>query len=373
MAAVKVVVVGAGPAGLAAASMLRAAGLPPIVIERAHSVGPAWRTRYDNFRLHTARRFSALPGMAIPSTYGQWVGRDDFLQYLQDYSERFRIAPRLGVELRGLRHVAGHWQLDTSQGDLEASHVVLATGSSAEPNIPCWPGRDLFTGALIHSSDYRNPDDYAGRRVLVVGSGNSASEIAADLAATGNVQVELAVRTPPSILRRDTYGIPSQLVGIATSHLPPAMINVLATTTRRLTIPDLTGYGLPAPSAPYFHFQKTGTVPLLDHGFIAALRAGAISVRPGVHALTSDAVVHSDGAESRPDVVIAATGYTAGLNSILGPLGLVSATGRPAFGPDGATDQPRGLYAVGVTVVLSGMLREVGKDAKRLAQALNRD
>ncbi|MCW2542197.1 MAG: putative oxidoreductase [Frankiales bacterium] len=391
MAVADVVVVGAGPAGLAAASTLRASGIHSLVIERAETVGSAWRTRYDNFRLHTARRWSALPGMAIPSSYGPWVSRDDFLQYLQDYSERFGIAPDFGVELRGLSYAGGRgldtsiaggrpldtsyggsWRLDTSRGEVTASHVVFATGSNNEPYIPAWPGRDSFTGTLIHSSEYRNPAGYAGRRVLVVGSGNSASEIAADLASTGNVQVEMAVRTPPTILRRDIYGVPTQLVGIATRPLPPGVINALAATTRRLSIPNLTEYGLPAPSAPYTQFQRTGTLPLLDHGFISALRSGAIPVRTGVRAMTSDAVVHSGGAESRPDVVIAATGYRAGLDAILGPLGLADANGRPAFGPRGGTGLARGLYAVGVDVVLSGMLREAGKDAARVAQAINR-
>jgi cation diffusion facilitator CzcD-associated flavoprotein CzcO len=369
MTAVEVVVVGAGPAGLAAAAGLRSAGFHPVVIERAQSIGSAWYTRYDAFRLHTARRWSGLPGLAIPATSGSWVSRDDFIDYLESYADRFAIAARLGVECTGLGRVSGGWRLQTTAGELDARRVVLATGACSRPSIPNWSGWSSFPGRIIHSSEYRNPNGYAGQRVLVVGSGNSASEIAADLAWEGSIQVEVAVRTPPVILRRATYGLPTQVIGVMTRHLPPAVMNPLAATTRWISVPDLEPYALPAPRAPYTQIRRTGTLPLLDHGFVAALRAGAITIRAGVAAMSGDTVIHSDGTESRPDTVIAATGYTADLDSILAPLGQLDDRGRPAFGPRG-TDGREGLHAVGFGVVLSGVLREIGLDARRLLRAI---
>lgn len=365
-----VVVVGAGPAGLGAAARLQGPGTKVLVIDRSSSVGSAWRTRYDSFRLHTIRWLSGLPGMAIPRTSGPWVTRDDFVAYLERYARRFNIRPRLGVELQGLRADDGAgWVLSTSDGSMRAQRVVLATGACTEPRIPNWPGRDTFKPPMIHSSQYRNSSAYSGKRVLVVGSGNSATEIAADLAGARGVTVEMAVRTPPTILRRDTYGVPTQPVGIVLRYAPAAILNPVGAAFRRITIPDLSEYGLPRPKAPYSQFQRTGTVPVLDHGFVAAVRSGAITIRTAVMALDGRDVIHADGMRSSPDAVVAATGYSSGLHPILGPLGLLDARDLPTIGSRGGPEAV-GLYTVGISVPLSGLLREIALDVRRLVRAL---
>jgi putative flavoprotein involved in K+ transport len=222
---------------------------------------------------------------------------------------------------------------------------------------------------LIHSSQYRNPGAYRGQRVLVVGAGNSAAEIAADLAGARDVTVEMAVRTPPTILRRDTHGVPTQPVGIALRYAPPAIVNPLGSDLRRITVPDLSRYGLPRPKAPYSQFQRTGTVPVLDHGFVAAVRSGAITIRTALIALDGRDVIHADGFRSSPDAVVAATGYTSGLHHILGPLGLLDDRDLPTIGSRGAAEAV-GLYTVGISIPLSGLLREIAIDVRHLARAI---
>ena len=365
-----VVVVGAGPAGLSAATRLQGAGMSVLVIDRSDSVGSAWRTRYDSFRLHTIRWLSGLPGMSIPTVFGPWVARDDFVAYLERYARRFDIRPRFGVELRGLSaHDHDGWTLSTSEGPLQAQRVVLATGACTKPRIPNWSGRDTFKPPLIHSSQYRNPSPYRGQRVLVVGAGNSAAEIAADLAGPRDVTVEMAVRTPPTILRRDTHGVPTQPVGIALRYAPPAIVNPLGAALRRMTVPDLSGYGLPRPKAPYSQFQRTGTVPVLDHGFVAAVQSGAITIRTAVMALDGRDVIHADGFRSSPDALVAATGYTSGLHPILGPLGLLDDRDLPSIGSRGGPEAA-GLYTVGISIPVSGLLREIAIDVRRLVRAI---
>ena len=162
---------------------------------------------------------------------------------------------------------------------------------------------------MVHSAEYRNPRPYRGQDMLIIGVGNSGTEIAVDLAEGGAGRVRVAVRTPPNIFRRDTKGFPTQLVGIAIQHLPPRLLDPIILALRRATIPDLTAYGLPRPSAPFSQFRSTATVPIIDVGFIDAIRSGAIEVVPGVTALDGRAVVLADGSRLHPDAIVAATGY----------------------------------------------------------------
>ena len=364
------VIVGAGPAGLAVAATLGRQGMSCAVLERAASVGAAWQGRYDSLRLHTVRWLSSLPGAGIPRRYGQWVARDDLLAYLRDYAHRFGVRPEFGVEVTRLDRAGANWRLDTSAGPRLASVVIVATGYSRTPHVPDWPGRGAFPGILLHSADYREPSPYRGRQVLVVGAGNSAAEIAVDLVGVG-ARVDLSVRTPPNIVRRDTLGVPSQLLGVALKRTPERVMNPLATVLRRLTVPDLSPYGLPAPSGDGFtQFLRTRTVPILDHGFVHAIRAKHVRVVAAVDRFDDAEVRLSDGSTLRPDAVICATGYRPDLESLVGHLGVLDERGMPRV--HGATAPPHlpGLYFVGVTVELAGLLREIGLEARAVGRAL---
>ena len=129
----RTVIVGAGPAGLAVAAMLGQRGAAYTVLEKADSVAPAWRDRYDGLQLHSVRWLSALPGAPIPRRYGAWVRRDDLVAYLEQYARQFQIRPEFGVEVRRIERDAGSWRLQTSAGDRQARTVVLATGGSRTP------------------------------------------------------------------------------------------------------------------------------------------------------------------------------------------------------------------------------------------------
>jgi hypothetical protein len=183
--------------------------------------------------------------------------------------------------------------------------------------------------------------------------------------------VELAVRTPPSILRRDFGGLPSQPLGIALRYAPAMIGDPLAAAMRRVSVPDLSAQGLPAPRRPFSLFRRTATIPVLDHGFVAAVRSGAIRIRPGVSRLDGDEVVHDDGSRSSPDAVIAGTGYRPGLETVLGPLSLLDDHGLPTVGSAAGADWAPGLHTVGISIRLSGQLREIGKDAQRLARSIS--
>jgi putative flavoprotein involved in K+ transport len=240
------IVIGAGPAGLAAAATLLEAGIEVLTLERS-SIGSSWRGHYDRLHLHTTRRLSGLPGLPIDRTEGRWVSREGVVRYLERYARQRRVAVRPDVEVRTIARQEGAWSLVTNAGDLSARSVVIATGFNRDPMMPDWPGTDSFTGELVHSVGYRNPDPYRNKDVLVVGTGNSGAEIAVDLVEGGARNVTISVRTPPNILHRDIGGVPSQGVGILIRRLPPRAIDRIAAVAQRLTVGDLTRSGMPAP------------------------------------------------------------------------------------------------------------------------------
>jgi cation diffusion facilitator CzcD-associated flavoprotein CzcO len=367
------VVVGAGPAGLATAAMLRRRGIDALILEQADEVGSTWRGHYDRLHLHTVRWLSGLPGLPIPRAYGKWVSRDDVHRYLRAYAEYHRLVVRLHMRLLSLERRAGYWLLSTTSGQLTGRWVVIATGFNREAFVPSWPGRDQFTGELVHSSQYRNPDSFVGRAVLVVGTGNSGAEIAADLAEGGARQVWLSVRTPPNILRRDVAGLPSQLLGVLMRPLPVELVDRMTAIAQRLTVGDLSPYGLSSPPrGMYRRLLDDGIIPILDVGLIQALKQRRVRVVSAVTGFDGGDVLLSGGERLQPDAVIAATGFHRGLEGLVGDLGVLRASGRPAVHGPAAHPNAPNLYFIGYSNPLSGNLRELALDARRIARKIAR-
>jgi cation diffusion facilitator CzcD-associated flavoprotein CzcO len=362
----EIVVVGAGAAGLATAKLLQDAGRRPLVLEAGPEPGAAWRERYDRLRLHTPRLLSGLPGLRIPRRYGRWVARDDLIEYLRDYAAIHDIDIRASCRVERLEP---SWTVQTTDDPIAAHHVVVATGYNGAPFIPDWPGRESFAGELVHSSQYRNPRPYAGRDVLVVGAGNSGAEIAHDLADGGAARSRLSVRTPPQIVRRATLGVPAQLLGMAVRRLPPDWVDPFTQWQRRVAIPDLAAQGLPRPEhGVRTAFLTTGTTPILDVGIVDAVRRGRVEVVAAVEGFDGDAVELADGSRITPDAVIAATGFRAGLEPLVGHLDVLGPRGLPKK-TDGEPVLP-GLWFVGFVPTLGGQLREGSIAARKVAAAL---
>src|SRR4051795_7693621 len=362
----KIAIVGGGSAGLATAALLRESGLDAVVLEAGTEPGAAWRGRYDRLRLHTPRMLSGLPGLRIPRRYGRWVARDDLLDYFRDYAAEHDLDIRFDTRVERLEP---SWTVHTSDGPIETRHVVVATGYNGAPFVPDWPGRDGFAGELIHSSQYRNPEPFRGRDVLVVGAGNSGAEIAHDLIDGGAARSRISVRTPPQIVRRATLGIPAQLLGMAIRHMPEHWVDPFTQWQRKVAIPDLSAQGLPRPEhGVRTAFITTGTTPILDVGIVDAVRRGRVEVVAAVDSFDGADVVLADGSRIRPDVVIAATGFRAGLDDLVGHLGILGPRGLPVR-TDGDPALP-GLWFVGFTPTLGGQLREGSIAARKVAQSV---
>ncbi|MBO3084649.1 flavin-containing monooxygenase [Cellulomonas fengjieae] len=374
MSSARVLVIGAGPGGLAVAAALGRRGVPDLVLERTDDVGSSWRGHYDRLHLHTTRRGSSLPGMPIPRASGRWVARADVVDYLERYTAHHGIDVRTGVEVtRVARAGHGTWALETATGEsFTGPTVVVATGYNHTPVPPAWPGVETFRGELVHASTYRNPAPYRGRDVLVVGAGNTGAEIAVDLTEGGAARVRLAIRTPPHIVRRSNLGWPAQGTGILVRHLPVPVVDRIAAVVARVEVPDLSAYGLARPTTGLYSRVLAGSVPLQDVGLLAAVRARRVEPVAAVESFDDGAAVLADGSRLTPDVIIAATGYRRGLEALVGDLGVLDDRGLPrVHGPRTSHDAP-GLYFTGYTNPISGMFRELRIDAGRIARAVAR-
>src|SRR5262245_21020045 len=182
MSAQPVVVIGAGPGGIAAALALVDMGLRPLVLDKEAGVASSWSGRYDRLRLNTSRWFSHLPDRRFPRGTPMFPSRDQLIAHIERHAREEKIEIRLDTRFERIDGTALGWVAETGARGVECDQLVVATGYEAEPEIPDWPGRDVFTGELVHSSEYRNPKPFAGRSVLVVGPGCSGMEIAYDLA-----------------------------------------------------------------------------------------------------------------------------------------------------------------------------------------------
>lgn len=371
-----VYVVGGGPGGLAAAAALREQGVRAVVLEKSGSIGASWRGHYDRLHLHTTRRWSALPGLAMPRRFGRWVSRDHVVRYLEKYVEHHELEVVTGVEVTRMDRAADGtgWQLTATGGRvLTGRAVVVATGFNHTPRIPDWAGRESFAGELVHARDYRNPAPYAGKDVLVVGIGNTGAEIAVDLVEGGASRVRIAVRTVPHIVRRSTAGWPAQATGILVRRLPVRLVDRAGRLMAKVAVPDLTEQGLPRPDTGLYSRVKDGAIPVQDVGLIDAVRDGRVVPVATVDSFDKDTVVLADGTRITPDAVIAATGYRRALEPLVGHLDVLDARGRPVVHGGRTPKHAPGLYFTGFTNPISGMFREMALDARKIARKLAKD
>jgi cation diffusion facilitator CzcD-associated flavoprotein CzcO len=367
-----VVIVGGGAAGLSAAGALKRRGIDAIVLEQDPGVGGTWARRYDRLHLHTIRRFSGLAHFPIPSRYPTYLSRNEIVAYLQEYVRALGLRVVAGATVRRIAPQTGSgrdWTIETADGNAwNARVVVIATGQYRQPLTPSWPGRESYAGHLTHSVTYANAAPYLNQRVLVVGAGNSGAEIATDLAEHGAAAVAISIRTPPPVVPRDPFGLPVQRTSILLSALPPALANRIGRTTARIVFGDLTRFGMPQGDfAPY----STKRVPLIDVGFVDALKRGRVTVKPALERLTPTGAVFQDGTSEPFDAIIAATGFTAGLEGLIAAADVLDDRGEPR-GTSGEATAHRGLYFVGFTHSLRGHLFEANRASRRLSRNVKR-
>lgn len=360
---IEVLVIGAGPAGLATSRELSARGIAHVVLERGPTIAHTWENLYDGLVLHTGKHFSALPGMPFPKSTPIFPRRRDFLDYLAEYAERFRVPVTTSVDVDTVERIASAWRVRVKSGpEFEARNVVVATGIVSNPSVPEFPGTSRFAGAVMHSVAYRTPQPFAGERILVVGAGNSAGEISVELANAG-ARVAVAVRNGAPVVPLRLLGIPVQYFGVALGRLPHDVQRAV-----RNAISGISAWARSNP-LPRGVQGACSAIPLIGFHLVDAIREGRIQLKPGIAEFTSDGVRFTDGSAERFDRVILATGYRAALGFLSGlvntdPCGFAARHQRVV-----SADQPN-LYFVGHNYDTRGGLRNIAEDARLAARRL---
>ena len=364
-------IVGAGPAGLAIGGRLRNRKLPFEIVEQSESIASSWKNHYDRLHLHTVKKYSALPFVPFPDSYPQYVSRQQVVTYAEEYARHFNIEPHFSRAVQTITKSDASWQVTFDSGkSIFANNVVVATGTNRIPVSPAWTGAANFDGKIIHSREYKNAQPYDGKRVLVIGMGNTGAEIALDLA-EHNIATTISVRRPVNIVPRDAFGRPTQLTALKLARLPAFLQDSLGRLTQRLTVGNLEKFGLPLPEiAPMAQLRKHGKSPVIDVGTVAAIKAGKIQVKPGVESLDGKRISFTDGTTSDYDIIILATGYKSGIASLVPAADrMLDYAGNPRklIG----TDDLDGLYFLGFDNYRpGGILGIINTDSKKIAEHL---
>jgi putative flavoprotein involved in K+ transport len=347
MNGIDVVVVGGGQSALAVGYYLRRTGLTYVVLDAAHESGGAWRATWASLRLFSPAQWSSLPGRLMPGGTSYYPTRDEAIAYLADYERRYDVPVVRPANVAAIRRGENGLVVETDRGPWLARAVVTATGTWSAPNAPTLPGQIEYGGTIIHSAAYRSPDAFAGKRVVVVGAGNSGAQIVADLLDSATA-VTWATRRAPSFLPDDVDG--RYLFGEETARY------------RALS----TGSHAPPP-------QTLGDIVMVESVRRARDR-GALSAVPMFSSLTDDGVEWPDGRRTKEDAIILATGFRASL-AHLDSLGVREPNGRIATRGTRSVREPR-LWLVGYgdwTGYASATLIGVGRSARATVEEIERE
>ncbi|MFT3766847.1 MAG: NAD(P)/FAD-dependent oxidoreductase [Minicystis sp.] len=363
-----VVVIGAGPSGLAVGACLRERGAAFVLLEQAAAVGSTWRRHYERLHLHTVKQLSALPRMPWPDGVPMYPSRAEVVDYLERYARRFRLEPRFGHAVTSARRDGDRWSIEANGSRIESRALVIATGYNRVPKVPSFPHRDRFGGVVVHSSEYRNGSAFRGKRAVVVGIGNSGGEIALDLWESG-ADTTMAVRSPVHVVPRDLFGMPAQVNSLyGLGRLPIPIADRIALFILDRAVGDLSPWGLRRPAiGPARQVVEKGKIPLIDIGTVALIKQGKIRVVPGPREFSAGGLVLTDGREVPADLVVLATGYRPVLDGFLDRAAeYVDDRGYPRWHGEEVTSA-RGLYFIGFRNPLTGALHDIALEAERIA------
>lgn len=316
MGPTRVAVIGAGAAGLAAAKALLDDGLDVTVLERGERPGGLWAgddgagrsPAYDSLHLNTSKGRTEFADHPMPAHWPDFPSAALVADYLADYAETFKVTERIRFRttVTAVRRTGDGWRIETGSGTGIDTYdaVVVANGHNRDPKWPSpgYPGS--FDGQQLHAHDHRGADGYTGKRVLVVGMGNSAMDTAVDASHVSAGPVLLSARHGTHIVPKYLFGRPADATGGALAVLPWRIRQTVAQTVLRLAVGTPEKYGLPRPAGGLFQNH-----PTISDTILHRLTHGEVEVRPGIERLDGRRVHFTDGRSDEVDVIVWATGY----------------------------------------------------------------
>ncbi|XP_009782408.1 indole-3-pyruvate monooxygenase YUCCA6-like [Nicotiana tabacum] len=373
------VIVGAGPSGLAAAACLKEKGIPSLVLERSNCIASLWQLKtYDRLRLHLPKQFCELPLMSFPNDFPTYPTKQQFIKYLEHYAKTFDIRPVFNQSVvcanydrnLGLWRVKTETKTTTTTTEYVSRWLIVATGENAEAVVPGIEGMEEFGGSIMHTSLYKSGEIFRGKKVLVVGCGNSGMEVCLDLC-NHDASPSLVVRDtvhvlPREMLGKSTFGLSMWLL----KWLPIRLVDRFLLIISRLLLGDTARLGLDRPEIGPLELKNlSGKTPVLDVGTLAKIKSGDIKVCPGIRTLKHQKVEFENGETENFDAIILATGYKSNVPSWLKEKEMFSEKdGLPKRPFPNGWKGECGLYAVGFTK--RGLLG-ASMDAKKIAQDIH--
>ncbi|MEL6309559.1 MAG: NAD(P)/FAD-dependent oxidoreductase [Chloroflexota bacterium] len=339
-----VVIIGAGQAGLVQGYHLQQAGINFVILEANDSAGGSWHHYWDSVRLFSSAEYSSLDGLPFPADADYYPEREDVIAYLQQYAAHFDLPIHTKTRVERIDKDADIFQIHTNQGMYHARAVIAATGPFTAPHMPKFAGDDMFQGKRIHSLHYTNADAYHGQRIVVIGSNNSAVQIACELATVADVSMAT---------RKDIQWAPQRLWGK----------NIFFWLHR-------TGFDM-MPVGCHFNLCKNDSV--YDDGtYEAMVKSGNPDPRPMFQRITEQGVVWADGTEEPVDTILYATGFERRTTPFLASLGALDDKHIPQE-HKGVSTVVDGLFYVGLEGQIapaSATIRGVSRDARYVADAV---
>jgi cation diffusion facilitator CzcD-associated flavoprotein CzcO len=356
----EVVVIGAGPSGLAVGACLQQRQIDFTILEKEHQVGSSWRRHYERLHLHTIKSRSSLPFRSFDRNYPRYVPRALVVRYLEEYAASFDLKPYFGENVHAVRKQGNEWLIESTSKAFSAPNLVVASGLNAEPVTPHYPGAEKFRGHILHGGAYVNATPFKGQRVLVVGMGNTGAEIALDLYEHG-AETTISIRGGVHIVPRDLFGLPIQVVATVATHLLPLNINdALFPVILDFAFGNLAKHGIKRPRQGILEqVVKSGKIPVLDVGTAKLIRDGRINVMRGIAAISEEGAIFEGGEQRRFEAIIFATGYRSGYQNFLR---LDDSLGAQGVDPS--------IYFVGFRNPVTGLLREISKEAQSVANSI---
>lgn len=308
-------VVGAGPAGLAAARWLKALDVHFEGLERNPGVGGIWNIgfagspMYESAHFISSKTLSGFRDFPMPDSYPDYPSHRQILHYLEEYATRFDLRRHFtfGVSVESARPVGDEaWAVRLSdRSERSYRGLITAVGCEWRPNLPGIPG--TFAGEVLHSRDYKHPRQFEGRRVLIVGAGNSGCDIACD-ASRSATKALLSMRRGYHFVPKHIFGRPADVFSESGPRLPYVIERPILQALLRLLNGDVTRFGLPRPDHSILESH-----PVMNTQILHALGHGDLHVRPDVREFRDREVAFVDGRVDEVDVVLFATGYIRGV------------------------------------------------------------